>query len=168
MDLKVKPALYKLQKICFSIGLGGCTEDKIFKVKQHLENIFTNFFEVPIKCTITHARKANAFFKLRTGTKVGLKLTLRNKKFMDKFVELIKKLKLAKQFKQHRNNLNFGVHTHRLLKLERYNPTAPSYGFNFNLVFSKVSTRPVNRRVSSIKQKYHVPLEVKKNLLGLI
>jgi large subunit ribosomal protein L5 len=78
----------KLEKIVINVGLGRAKDDK--KVLEAAENTLQKITgQKPIQTT---ARMSIASFKLREGNKIGMKLTLRDKRmyeFMDRLINIV-------------------------------------------------------------------------------
>jgi large subunit ribosomal protein L5 len=78
----------RLEKIIINVGLGRAKDDK--KVLEAAENTLQKITgQKPIQTT---ARMSIASFKLREGNKIGMKLTLRDKRmyeFMDRLINIV-------------------------------------------------------------------------------
>ena len=144
---------FKISKVILSVGLGGRTLKEIETIKNHFENLFEAYFKGQ-KSVITHCRKANAKFKIRIGTPMGIKITLRKTKskalvkyLMELFPKFIDMLNYDKSFFQ------VGFKDHRLLKLQRYNVKSPDYGFNMIINYQLVGSRVKYRRINNLNLK---------------
>ncbi len=84
-NLKNKFAIPKLSKIVVNVGLGEALTDKniIDKVSKQLAIICGQ------KPSVTVARRSISSFKLRAGSPIGLKVTLRGKRMYDFLLKLI-------------------------------------------------------------------------------
>lgn len=80
----------KLEKIVVNIGVGRLSSQPNFEEKILPEIIKESAFITGQKASIRKARKSIAGFKLRTGTVVGLKTTLRGKRMADFFSKVTK------------------------------------------------------------------------------
>ncbi|HSX41905.1 MAG TPA: 50S ribosomal protein L5 [Candidatus Saccharimonadales bacterium] len=85
LSIKNVNALPKLQKVSLNVGLGvhKTNKEMISYIEQSLTAIAGQ------KPVMTHARKAIAGFKLRTGDLVGMRVTLRGSKMTDFLNRLI-------------------------------------------------------------------------------
>lgn len=143
----------KLSKITLSIGLGGKTSKQIGDIKTHFESIFKPFLNG--RCaTTTKCKKSNSLFKIRQGTSIGIKCTLRK----DQKLKLLKYLisiypDFYELLNYDSNGLFLGVRSHRKLKLENYNHKAPEYGLIFQLKFEPEGSRVKYRRINPIRIK---------------
>ncbi len=88
-ELKVKSIMEvpKLEKIVINMGLGKAVNDKsiVTDGQKELTRITGQ------QAIITKARKSNAFFKIREGMPIGVKVTLRGEKmyaFLDKLITI--------------------------------------------------------------------------------
>ncbi len=109
-------ALPQIKKAVINVGIG-----KIAKENEKIEEIFNSISEIagqrPVK---TKARKAISGFKVREGTDVGIKATLRGKRmwdFIDRLVNFA--IPRTKDFQginlgsvDSRGNLNLGIKEH--------------------------------------------------------
>lgn len=88
LGLKNRHEVPRLEKIVINVGLGRAKDDK-----KHME-VATNTLrkitgQQPIQ---TAAKKSIASFKLREGNKIGLKVTLRDKRmyeFLDRLINIV-------------------------------------------------------------------------------
>jgi large subunit ribosomal protein L5 len=81
-------AVPKIEKIVLNIGTGKFSDDKK-SVETAINTLRKITGQQPIK---TIARKSIAAFKLREGSEIGLKVTLRDKimyEFLDRFINII-------------------------------------------------------------------------------
>lgn len=150
---------YKLAKVVLSLGLGNRGVNLIEKVRVHLSKILEPVLknkENVQRITLTTCRKSNAKFKIRKGNVLGLKVTLRKKK-INTLLELLKDRVNYQKVHYNNSTLFLGISDHRLLRLEKYDYEAPSYGFNLAFVFTPVSDRIYTRRINKIKRRKIVP-----------
>ena len=80
-------AVPKLEKIIINMGVGEASQDKS-KIEGAVNDLMLISGQKPI---VTLARKSVAGFKLREGSKVGVKVTLRKEKmyeFLDRLVNI--------------------------------------------------------------------------------
>ena len=141
----------KIFKIVVSGGYGD-RQKEIQKIKSHMEALF-NFSQ---KMVVTSARKGVAKYNLKKGDKVGLKITLRKDravKFIKNFLNTSTKVFSINNLKLNVDTFNFGISSHRKLRLEKYNINAPEYGFNVAIQFSKNGTRNTKRKFNSVKNQ---------------
>lgn len=147
---------YQLTRLVISIGLGGRNLKAINQVKEHVQGLLKN--HVHRRFTITKCRKSNALFKIRKGTPMGLKLTIRGKD-IDQFVDYKWDLSYDS------NSLFKSFTDHRLLRMERYNPKAPDYGLNFRFIFERMGCRVKYRRIKRLRLKEQIDRETCYELL---
>lgn len=152
-----------LSKVVISVGLGGKSKKEILDVKNHIENLLLLILETPRKFTQTTCKKSIATFKVRKGIPMGLKLTLRNdtaKKFLK---VVLSKLGYTKEkvssLSWDNRTLSLGLNDHKRLKLQKYNPNAPEYGFSIFITFENKGARVKYRRINPVKLKYEIPRE---------
>lgn len=84
---KNKMQVPKLEKIIVSMGIGSAMQNPN-ELEGAINNLKTITGQMPI---VTKAKKSIAGFKLRTGMKIGLKVTLRGNRmyeFLDRFLSV--------------------------------------------------------------------------------
>lgn len=77
----------RLQKVVINMGVGGAVRDSK-KIEHAVSDMTAISGQKPI---VTHAKKANAAFKLRAGMAIGCKVTLRSSRmyeFLDRLVTI--------------------------------------------------------------------------------
>ena len=87
LDIKNDMAIPKLNKIVVNMGVGEASQEKS-KIEGALNDLKLISGQHPI---ITRARKSVAGFKLREGSNVGVKVTLRRNKmyeFLDRLINI--------------------------------------------------------------------------------
>ena len=120
--LKNVMALPKIEKVVINIGFGKIISPKTKdEQKKFTEYVVSNIASVcGQKPVLTKARKSISSFKLREGTVIGAKVTLRGKKmqdFMDKLVNIVLPrsrdfLGLSLKSIDGSGNLNIGIKEH--------------------------------------------------------
>lgn len=86
-DYKNPMAVPRIEKIVISMGVGKATQDKKF-LELAKKDMMVITGQMPLVCK---AKKSVSNFKLREGTEIGLKVTIRHKRmyeFMDRLISL--------------------------------------------------------------------------------
>lgn len=80
-------AMPRVTKIVLNMGVGDANTNR-----KHIEEATNDLTQIAgQKAIVTHARKANASFKIREGMAIGTKVTLRGKRmyeFMDRLINI--------------------------------------------------------------------------------
>lgn len=149
----------RLEKIIINIGLGRAKDDK--RLLEVAENTLIKITgQKPIQ---TLAKQSIASFKLREGSKIGLKVTLRDIRmyeFADRFINLVlPRLRdfhgvSAKAFDK-QGNYSIGLTDQSVFAELSYEDTATSHGLQ--VVFVIKSKNPAHAR--SLLEKFGVPFE---------
>ena len=149
---------YKIQKVVLSGGYGNRESDQQKKIVHHFSTLLKDFINLkkPQKVLVTTCKIPNAMFKTKEDRPMGLKVTLRKAKA----IALLKHLtKIIPDFNSNliynNSTLFFGVPDHKILKLQRYNYQAPTYGFNVAIVITPKINRPYkNSRTKAVNSKF--------------
>jgi large subunit ribosomal protein L5 len=128
----------RLEKIVVSIGLGEATQDpKVIDIAvQELAAITGQ------KPAITRAKKSVSNFKLRAGTPIGVKVTLRGNmmyEFFDRLVNVaIPRVRdfrgLSSDSFDGRGNYSFGIEEHVIFPEIKYDQVKKVLGMNITIV----------------------------------
>ena len=130
----------RLQKIVVSVGLGEATQDpKIIDITMKDLSIITG--QKPL---VTRAKKSVSNFKLRAGTPIGVKVTLRGARmyeFMDRLVNVaIPRIRdfrgLSVDSFDGRGNYSFGVEEQVIFPEIKYDQVKRVTGMNITIVTS--------------------------------
>lgn len=149
----------RLEKIIINVGLGRAKDDKrLLEVAQNTLIKITG--QKPVQ---TLAKQSIASFKLREGSKIGLKVTLRDARmyeFADRFVNLVlPRLRdfhgvSAKAFDK-QGNYSIGLPDQSVFAELTYEDTATPHGLQ--VVFVIKAKNPVHSR--ALLEKFGVPFE---------
>lgn len=135
----------KLEKLVISIALGIHESLQAKKVSDHLVRLLS-LQQTPKR---TYCKNPVAKWKTRRGTPMGLVVTLRKNQALRVTRLLQRHLdKGGLKYDEGSSSLRGGVGSHRSLGLERYDYTAPQYGFNYTIALRKPGARSWNRRIS--------------------
>lgn len=130
----------RLEKIVVSVGLGEATQDpKIIDIAMEDLSIITG--QRPV---VTRAKKSVSNFKLRAGTPIGVKVTLRGARmyeFMDRLVNVaIPRVRdfrgLSADSFDGRGNYSFGVEEQVIFPEIKYDRVKRVMGMNITIVTS--------------------------------
>lgn len=128
----------KLEKIVVSIGLGEATQDaKVIDIAIQDLSIITG--QKPV---ITRAKKSVSNFKLRAGTPIGVKVTLRGAmmyEFLDRLVNVaVPRIRdfrgLSADSFDGRGNYSFGIEEHVIFPEIKYDQVKKVLGMNITIV----------------------------------
>lgn len=149
----------RLEKIVINVGLGRAKDDK--RLLEVAENTLLKITgQKPVQ---TVAKQSIASFKLREGSKIGLKVTLRDARmyeFADRFINLVlPRLRdfhglSAKAFDK-QGNYSIGLSDQSVFAELSYEDTATPHGLQ--VVFAIKSKSPVHAR--ALLEKFGVPFE---------
>lgn len=149
----------RLEKIIINVGLGRAKDDKrLMEVAQNTLIKITG--QKPVQ---TLAKQSIASFKLREGSKIGLKVTLRDVRmyeFADRFINLVMpRLRdfhgvSAKAFDK-QGNYSIGLPDQSVFAELTYEDTATPHGLQ--VVFVIKAKNPVHSRV--LLEKFGIPFE---------
>lgn len=152
----------RLEKIVVNVGLGRAKDDK--RLLEVAENTLTKITgQKPVQ---TVAKQSIASFKLREGSKIGLKVTLRGAQmyeFADRFINLVlPRLRdfhgvAAKAFDK-QGNYSIGLVDQSVFAELTYEDTATPHGLQ--VIFAIKAKNPKHAR--ALLEKFGVPFE--KNL----
>jgi large subunit ribosomal protein L5 len=159
LKLKNRHEVPKLEKIIVSAGLGRAKDDKrLLEVASNTLRKITG--QQPIE---TIAKKSIASFKLREGNKVGLKVTLRDRRmyeFADRFINII--LPRLRDFHgvsagsfDRQGNFSIGLIDQSVFPELSYEDTATAHGLQ--VIFVINSKSPEHARV--LLEKLGMPFE---------
>lgn len=157
----MRPEDCYLEKVILSCGLGGQDRTFIRDVSEHLAKIL-GLSSLPVT---TFCKRPVARWKIRKGTPMGLKLTMRGCKAHAILRVLLRR---APELSYDRRSSSFrgGFRSHRDLSLEKYDPSAPEYGFNVIAVIGFKGKRSWTRRIDSCRKPIKlVPEEHAKKVL---
>ncbi len=149
----------RLEKIVINVGLGRAKDDKrLLEVAENTLSKITG--QKPVQ---TVAKQSIASFKLREGSKIGLKVTLRDSRmyeFADRFINLVlPRLRdfhglSAKAFDK-QGNYSIGLSDQSVFAELTYEDTATPHGLQ--VVFGIKAKRPEHAR--ALLEKFGVPFE---------
>ena len=149
----------RLEKIVINVGLGRAKDDKrLLEVADNTLMKITG--QKPVR---TVAKQSIASFKLREGSKIGLKVTLRDARmyeFADRFINLVlPRLRdfhglSAKAFDK-QGNYSIGLSDQSVFAELSYEDTATPHGLQ--VVFAIKSKSPQHAR--ALLEKFGVPFE---------
>lgn len=149
----------RLEKIIINVGLGRAKDDKrLLEVAQNTLIKITG--QKPVQ---TVAKQSIASFKLREGSKIGLKVTLRDARmyeFADRFINLVlPRLRdfhgvSAKAFDK-QGNYSIGLTDQSVFAELTYEDTTTPHGLQ--VVFAIKSKGPAHAR--ALLEKFGVPFE---------
>ncbi len=149
----------RLEKIVINVGLGRAKDDK--RLLEVAENTLLKITgQKPVQ---TVAKNSIASFKLREGSKIGLKVTLRDARmyeFADRFINLVlPRLRdfhgvSAKAFDK-QGNYSIGLTDQSVFPELTYEDTATPHGLQ--VVFAIKSDSPASAR--ALLEKFGVPFE---------
>ena len=149
----------RLEKIVINVGLGRAKDDK--RLLEVAENTLMKITgQKPVR---TVAKQSIASFKLREGSKIGLKVTLRDARmyeFADRFINLVlPRLRdfhglSAKAFDK-QGNYSIGLSDQSVFAELSYEDTATPHGLQ--VVFAIKSKSPQHAR--ALLEKFGVPFE---------
>lgn len=149
----------RLEKIVINVGLGRAKDDK--RLLEVAENTLLKITgQKPVQ---TVAKQSIASFKLREGSKIGLKVTLRDVRmyeFADRFINLVlPRLRdfhglSAKAFDK-QGNYSIGLSDQSVFAELSYEDTATPHGLQ--VVFAIKSKSPTHAR--ALLEKFGVPFE---------
>lgn len=149
----------RLEKIIINVGLGRAKDDKrLLEVAQNTLIKITG--QKPVQ---TLAKQSIASFKLREGSKIGLKVTLRDTRmyeFADRFINLVlPRLRdfhgvKAKAFDK-QGNYSIGLTDQSVFPELSYEDTATPHGLQ--VVFAIKAKNPEHAR--ALLEKFGVPFE---------
>ena len=149
----------RLEKIVINVGLGRAKDDK--RLLEVAENTLMKITgQKPVR---TVAKQSIASFKLREGSKIGLKVTLRDARmyeFADRFINLVlPRLRdfhglPAKAFDK-QGNYSIGLSDQSVFAELSYEDTATPHGLQ--VVFAIKSKSPQHAR--ALLEKFGVPFE---------
>lgn len=149
----------RLEKIVINVGLGRAKDDK--RLLEVAENTLVKITgQKPVQ---TVAKQSIASFKLREGSKIGLKVTLRDARmyeFADRFINLVlPRLRdfhgvSAKAFDK-QGNYSIGLTDQSVFAELSYEDTATAHGLQ--VVFGIKSKNPAHAR--ALLEKFGVPFE---------
>lgn len=149
----------RLEKIVIGVGLGRAKDDK--RLLEVAENTLLKITgQKPVQ---TVAKQSIASFKLREGSKIGLKVTLRDTRmyeFADRFINLVlPRLRdfhglSAKAFDK-QGNYSIGLSDQSVFAELNYEDTATPHGLQ--VVFAIKSKSPAHAR--ALLEKFGVPFE---------
>lgn len=149
----------RLEKIIINVGLGRAKDDKrLLEVAQNTLTKITG--QKPVQ---TIAKQSIASFKLREGSKIGLKVTLRDGRmyeFIDRFINLV--LPRLRDFHgasagafDKQGNYSIGLTDQSVFAELTYEDTATPHGLQ--VVFAIKAKNPVHAR--ALLEKFGVPFE---------
>lgn len=149
----------RLEKIVINVGLGRAKDEK--RLLEVAENTLTKITgQRPIQ---TRAKQSIASFKLREGSKIGLKVTLRDARmyeFADRFITLV--LPRLRDFHgvsagafDKQGNYSIGLTDQSVFAELSYEDTTSSHGLQ--VVFCIKSKNPAQAR--ALLEKFGVPFE---------
>lgn len=149
----------RLEKIVINCGLGRAQDDK--RLLEVAENTLSKISgQKPVR---TIAKQSIASFKLREGSKIGLKVTLRDARmyeFADRFIGLVlPRLRdfhgvAAKSF-DGQGNYSIGLDDQSVFPELTFEDTATAHGLQ--VIFVIKSKNPVHSR--ALLEKFGVPFE---------
>ena len=149
----------RLEKIVINVGLGRAKDDK--RLLEVAENTLMKITgQKPVR---TVAKQSIASFKLREGSKIGLKVTLRDGRmyeFADRFINLVlPRLRdfhglSAKAFDK-QGNYSIGLSDQSVFAELSYEDTATPHGLQ--VVFAIKSKSPQHAR--ALLEKFGMPFE---------
>ncbi|HLA49303.1 MAG TPA: 50S ribosomal protein L5 [Candidatus Saccharimonadales bacterium] len=149
----------RLEKIVINVGLGRAKDDK--RLLEVAENTLMKITgQKPVR---TVAKQSIASFKLREGSKIGLKVTLRDARmyeYADRFINLVlPRLRdfhglSAKAFDK-QGNYSIGLSDQSVFAELSYEDTATPHGLQ--VVFAIKSKSPQHAR--ALLEKFGVPFE---------
>ncbi len=153
----------RLEKIIINVGLGRAKDEK--RLLEVAENTLVKITgQKPVQ---TVAKQSIASFKLREGSKIGLKVTLRDARmyeFADRFINLVlPRLRdfhglSAKAFDK-QGNYSIGLTDQSVFAELSYEDTATPHGLQ--VVFAIKSKSPEHAR--ALLEKFGVPFEKEGN-----
>lgn len=149
----------QLEKIVINVGLGRAKDDKrLLEVAENTLSKITG--QKPVQ---TLAKQSIASFKLREGSKIGLKVTLRDGRmyeFADRFINLV--LPRLRDFHgvkvkafDKQGNYSIGLSDQSVFPELTYEDTATPHGLQ--VVFTIKSKNPEHAR--ALLEKFGVPFE---------
>ncbi len=153
----------KLEKIVINAGLGRAKDEK--KILETASNTLRKITgQQPVE---TKARKSIANFKLREGSKIGLKVTLRDQRmyeFADRFINLI--LPRLRDFRgaslksfDKQGNFSYGLTDQSVFPELTYEDTASPHGLQ--IIFVINSKNPEHAK--ALLEKLGMPFERSSN-----
>ena len=149
----------RLEKIVVNVGLGRAKDDK--RLLEVAENTLVKITgQKPLQ---TIAKQSIASFKLREGSKIGLKVTLRDARmyeFADRFINLV--LPRLRDFHgasvkafDKQGNYSIGLVDQSVFPELSYEDTATAHGLQ--VIFAIKAKRPEHAR--TLLEKFGVPFE---------
>ncbi len=149
----------RLEKIVINVGLGRAKDDK--RLLEVAENTLTKITgQKPVQ---TVAKQSIANFKLREGSKIGLKVTLRDARmyeFADRFINLV--LPRLRDFHgvstrafDKQGNYSIGLNDQSVFAELTYEDTATPHGLQ--VIFGIKAKNPIHAR--ALLEKFGVPFE---------
>ena len=149
----------RLEKIVINVGLGRAKDEK--RLLEVAENTLIKVTgQKPVQTT---AKQSIASFKLRAGSKIGLKVTLRDGRmyeFADRFINLV--LPRLRDFHgvsagafDKQGNYSIGLTDQSVFAELSYEDTATPHGLQ--VVFAIKAKNPVHAR--ALLEKFGVPFE---------
>jgi large subunit ribosomal protein L5 len=155
-------AVPKLEKIVINVGVGDAIENEKL-LDTACDNIALITGQRPVK---TRAKKSISNFKLRQGTPIGCKVTLRKKRmyeFFDRFVNLA--LPRTRDFQgvsdtsfDGRGNYTLGIKDHSIFPEIRSDQVEEIHGLDITFV----TTAETDKEAYSLLKQFGMPF-VKRN-----
>ena len=163
LGIKNVMAVPRLTKVVINMGVGEAANDK-----KHLESAVQNLTAIAgQKPVITKARKSVAGFKLREGSNVGVKVTLRKARmyeFLDRLVNIA--LPRIKDFKglsskgfDKFGNYTFGVKEHIIFPEVNFDKVDKIRGLDISISISS----PSKQASIELLKSFNFPLQEKIN-----
>lgn len=152
--------LPRLEKVMVSVGLGKAKDDKkILEVATNTLRKITG--QQPVE---TLARKSIASFKLRQGSRIGLKVTLRGARmyeFVDRFVNIVMpRLRdfhgVSAEAFDKQGNYNIGLEDQSVFPELNFEDTATPHGLQVTFVINQSGSKEYSR---ALLEKLGVPFE---------
>jgi large subunit ribosomal protein L5 len=162
LHLKNRHEVPRLEKIVINAGLGRAQDDK--KVMEVANNTIRKITGQQPQPTI--AKKSIASFKLRQGSKIGLKVTLRGTRmyeFLDRLINIIlPRLRdfhgLSLEAFDNTGNYSLGFVDQSAFPELSFEETSPAHGLQVGLVIK--SKNPAHSR--ALLEKFGMPFEKEK------
>ena len=157
----------KLEKIALNMGVGEATEDAKF-LEGAVEDLTIISGQ---KAVFTHAKKSISNFKLREGTPIGCRVTLRSLKmyeFLDRLLNIA--IPRVRDFRgvsnsgfDGRGNYNLGIREQIIFPEINYDKVVKIRGFNISFV----TTASSDEETFELLKAFGMPLDNKDNFFGI-